>query len=367
VVLQRLGESRVGLKPRSQHHGGLHGLTTHIVGHAGHGGFHHRLVGQKRTLHFEGSDAVTGTLDQIIHPAHKPIVSVLVAPSLVSGVIKSVFHGIGGLFRLIQIFVEQADDGLLIIQADANLTLLAGPDFIAPGIQKHDVPTGNGLADGPGLGLHKRERGDLQGGLGLAVALVDGQSGDALPLLEHALVEQFARRGAMLELGKIKGGQILADQKPIHRGRSAEGGHPFASHDGKQFRGVELAPEIVDEHGRSGDPLAVHLAPHGLAPARVGHGEMHIARLQIVPVHARDVMSHGVGVGVHDHLGLARGAGGEEDEQRVMASGGILGTGKRVRGSSPRAACPDRPAPGASARRSRRGRSPRHGPRNPRR
>ena len=35
---------------------------------------------------------------------------------------------------------------------------------------------GNGPADGAGLGFRERQGGQLQGGLGLAVALVDGQA-----------------------------------------------------------------------------------------------------------------------------------------------------------------------------------------------
>ena len=78
---------------------------------------------------------------------------------------------------------------------------------------------------------------------------------------------------------------------------------------------------VVDEHGGPGEPLAVELAPHGLAPSRVGHGEVDAVGGQVVPEDTRGEVAQGIEVVVGHHLGLSAGAAGEVDEHRVLALG----------------------------------------------
>ena len=70
--------------------------------------------------------------------------------------------------------------------------------------------------------------------------------------------------------------------------------------------------KVIDEDRAFAQPLAVELAPEGLAPARIGDGEVEAVPLAAVPVLCRDVMSQGVGMAVLGHLRIAGGAGGEE-------------------------------------------------------
>ena len=75
---------------------------------------------------------------------------------------------------------------------------------------------------------------------------------------------------------------------------------------------------VVDEDGSSGKPLTVEFTPYGLAPTRIGHGEMDAVLIEIVPIDARRQMSQGIEEVVGHHLGLATRAAGEVHQHRVV-------------------------------------------------
>ena len=118
--------------------------------------------------------------------------------------------------------------------------------------------------------------------------------------------------------------EVLEYHEAVDGGRGAEGGDAVFLYLAHDLLGGELLV-VVDEHGGPGEPLAVELAPHGLAPSRVGHGEVDAVGGQVVPEDARGEVAEGVEVVVGHHLGLSAGAAGEVDEHRVLVGVDVLG------------------------------------------
>ena len=187
MVLERLDQCIGCFVPRGQDHGGLDRLAAHRIGHAGHRRFDHGRMGDERAFHLEGSDTVTARLDEVVGAAEEPEVAVLVHPGLVAGVVVAVHHDAGGLFRFEQVAGEKPQV-LAFLELEADLAFHAGLADMALLVEDGDVPARGRPADGAGLGRHAGEGADLQAGLGLTVALVDGQAGFFLPGPEHAVV-----------------------------------------------------------------------------------------------------------------------------------------------------------------------------------
>ena len=74
---------------------------------------------------------------------------------------------------------------------------------------------------------------------------------------------------------------------------------------------------VEHKNGGTCKPLSVELAPYGLSPTSVGHGEMYAVGAEVVPINASGEMSHGVEEVVSHHLRFAAGARGEIHEHRV--------------------------------------------------
>ena len=79
-----------------QHHCGLNHHATNLIGHTRNGTFNHGRVCHQRTFHFKRTDTIATTLYHIIGSAHKPIISVFVAPCYVARVIHAVVVGLVG-------------------------------------------------------------------------------------------------------------------------------------------------------------------------------------------------------------------------------------------------------------------------------
>ncbi|KAF5033160.1 hypothetical protein DSECCO2_609650 [anaerobic digester metagenome] len=243
----------------------------------------------------------------------------------------AVDHDAFGFRGLEQVAGEKAHV-LAFFELEADLALDAGRADLALLVEDGHVPARGRPADGAGLGCHAGEGRDLQARFGLAVAFVDGQTGDLLPGTKHAVVKELAGGGAVAQRREVVLGKVLADEEAVDGRRSAKGRDLVLAHDLEQLRRDELAAKIPDEDHGPGHPLAVELAPHGLAPAGVGHGQVHVAGLQVVPVDAGRHVAQGVAVGVLHHLGHAGGAGGEKDEQGVLAARGVADAGEGIRG-----------------------------------
>ena len=221
----------------------------------------------------------------------------------------------------------QAAGGLVLAQTNDDFARFAGGDGVALGVYDVHVKEGRGLAHGADLRGHAHQIADGQGGFGLTKALHEGKTGGLLELIEHLGVQRFPGHGGVVDGGKVVFAQVLLDQHAQHGGRRAEGGDIVLLEQGQNFLRVE-AVKVIGEHGGLAQPLAVQLAPQGLAPAGVRNGQVQLARLHAVPVFRGDKVAHGVGVGVGHQLGIAGGAAGKEHHHGVLAAGGVLGAVK---------------------------------------
>ena len=91
---------------------------------------------------------------------------------------------------------------------------------------------------------------------------------------------------------------------------------------------------VIHEYRGSCEPLAIELAPDGLAPACVGHCEVEAVFAEVVPIDSGDKVTEGVGVVVGDHLGLPAGAAGEVHQHYVVVGVDLVGT-HELRGGVP--------------------------------
>ena len=229
-------------------------------------------------------------------------------------------HILGLLFVLVIAHKQAAGRALLCV--DHHLAGLAHGSGRAVGQKDVHVIQGAGNAHGAGLGHGAHRVVDGQGGLRLAEALHQGQARGPLPLLEHLRVQGLPGGGGILNGGQVVFAQILLDEEPVHGGRGAEGGDVILGKHRQNVVGVELV-EVVGEDGRLVHPLAVVLAPQGLAPACVGDGEVQPFGIHVVPVFGGDVVAQGIFIVVLGNFGVARGAGGEEHEHGIAAAGGV--------------------------------------------
>ena len=128
----------------------------------------------------------------------------------------------------------------------------------------------------------------------------------------------------MLDAAQVVPAQVLLDEHPVHGGRGAEGGDIIFGEHGQDVRRVEPV-KVVGEHRALAQPLAVQLAPQGLAPAGLADGEVEAVGVDAVPVLGGDVVAQGILVGMGGDLGIPRGAGGEEHEHQIVPAGGVGG------------------------------------------
>lgn len=189
-----------------------------------------------------------------------------------------------------------------------------------------------GVVDAPGPGsliplrVRPPEVRQQQSGLRLAVALRQGKVGPFCEAPGHLGTQLLARRGRMAQGGHFR--HPLPGQVAVHRGRGAEGGDAVLVDNGGQLLRVEVV-EVKDHDRAAHQPLAVNLAPGGLGPAGLRHGEVEPALLGLLPVFRRDRVGQGIGKVVEDALGVARGAGGEVQQHGVRGPGLLPGQGVR--------------------------------------
>ena len=266
-------------------------------------------------LHLEGPHPVSGALDHVVRPAHEPEVSVLIPPGGVPGMVVIIMPGVPGLVRIGMVIGEKAD-GLSLVRPDHNLALFAHLADLVVLVHQDDIESRCGLAHGAGFGLHPGIVGNADHGLGLAESFHEPQAGGLEEALVDGGVERLSGRDRILETGEVVPGHVALDHEPEDGGRRAEGGDPVLAHLVHHLSGIE-AIVIVDEDRRSGQPLAVDLAPGALGPSRIGHSVVQPVVLHILPVLGGEDMAQGIGLIVLDHLGVAGGPGGEVPQKDI--------------------------------------------------
>ena len=214
-----------------------------------------------------------------------------------------------GKLRVVEIFTEETQRPLAVYM-DHNLTFLAVGHRLSVGIHKVYAVLWPGTPHRAGLWLHPGIGAYGEGGFGLAEALHELDAREPQPFLVDARIESFAGNGAVTQRRKVVGAHIVVDQEAEYGGRSAEGCDMVV---GKhtEYVGRHEFVEVIHEDFRSGNPLPVEFAPHGFAPAGIGHGEMARGGIEVMPAGCGDYVAKGICEIVSHHLRFAGGAGRE--------------------------------------------------------
>ena len=223
------------------------------------------------------------------------------------------------LFRVVVILYEKSRD-LSGLRLYADLSRFSLRDLFSVGIQQNDGEEGIGFAHGARLGGDPDPGSQKHRGFRLPESLMDHLSGKIGETVHHFRIEGLSRHPHVFESGEIVMGEILPDEEAEHGGRRAEGGDAVLLEKRQDLRGME-AVEIVDEDRPFAQPLPEEFPPHGLGPARIGNGEMQSVGIHLLPPVGGHDMPQRIGVDMDDALGEARGAGTEEDEERI---GGLV-------------------------------------------
>ena len=307
---------------------GIQRLALDVVGHGGDSGFGYGFVADEGALHFGGADAVAGDVDHVVDAAHEPEVTVAVHAAGIAGKVHVVVHGEvdvdeavvvapGGahhagpraadaeLATLVGVAlgaVVAQDDGLDAEEPAARATGLegvaagVGVDHVAAGfglpprVYNRAAPaTDVGVVPHPGLGVDGFAHGAEQAERGEVV--FGGPFG--------AVLNQRAdSSGGGVENGDL----VLLHHAPIACGIGV-GGHAF-----KHERGGAVGQRAVDDVAVAGDPADVRATPVDVV----------VLNVEGVAVGEHDVEQVACG-GMHHAFGLAGGAGGVEDVERVFS------------------------------------------------
>src|SRR5512132_1078830 len=191
AVLLELADQVLGaLVAGDQHDIGLDQLAALGVGLADHRRLGHRRVLDQGRLDLEGADAVGGRGDHVVVAGDEPEVAVLVHVGAVPGVVEVAPEGGRGRLGVVPVAGEQPDRPLRA-DPDSHVALLAGAEDPALVVDHDHVEAGDRLAHRARPDLQAAEVGHQVDGLGLAVAVVDGQPGGVAPDLDHLGVERL--------------------------------------------------------------------------------------------------------------------------------------------------------------------------------
>ena len=94
-----------------------------------------------------------------------------------------------------------------------------------------------------------------------------------MKLALHLGVERLACHTGVVEVGKIKLGEIFFDHKAVDRGRGAEGRDLVVAHFLTEVLSVEPLI-VIDKERRACNPLAIDLAPGAFGPTGIGYRQV---------------------------------------------------------------------------------------------
>ncbi len=123
--------------PCCQRHERHDTLAFEIVGPADDRGFGHGGVADQGALHFHGSDAMSGDIDDIVDPSHDPEITVFVTPRTVAGEV----HAFEYRSSIVSCSAPGSPYIVRIIEGQGLFTTRNPPSFDADGIARsvHDV------------------------------------------------------------------------------------------------------------------------------------------------------------------------------------------------------------------------------------
>ncbi len=298
---------------------------------------------EQRALHLEGRHLVVGGLEHVVGATDERQLAVGVTDGDVAGVEEAVAHRRRRAIGVAQVLGHQVDGPLGQVQAD--LALVAR--FAGDGVEQRDGDAGQRLAHGSGGHGGSGGVADDRGGLGLPVAVADGEPPRCLDPADDLGVERLAGRDDLAQGTRLRA-EVGLQHHPPGGGRGAERVDLGAFELGEQAGRVE-ACGVVDEDGGLGDPGREEAAPGVLAPAGRTDRQVDVTGADAEPVHGAEVPDRVGRLGVHDHLRLRRGAGREVDQARVGGAGDDPRACLAFRGGLAQVARVLRPAVGVAA------------------
>ena len=230
-------------------------------------------------LQLERRNTVVRRLEHIVSAPHIRVDAALIDLSDVARMVDAAAHRPLGAFRLVIVAGHQtAGAG---IQPQAQLTQLrlftggrVDQDRL---IARHRTPH---RAD---LDRHTRRVRHLDRGFGLPEAVADRLTPRLRDRIDHYGVERLTRGNQLLRRVR-QARQISLDQHAPHGWRCAETRDRLLRHVLHQLDRIETII-VIDVHSCFADPRRENIRPRMLTPARGGHVQMHIARLNPDPIH----------------------------------------------------------------------------------
>ena len=258
------------------------------------------------TLDLEWTDPVTGGFDDVIIPSDEPVVTILILPGDITGVVPSSTEGDGGLL-LIPVVSDHDTGG---IRTDDDLPVDTGGTGVALVIDDVHLELGRGFTHGTRLRDHALQSTDCHGCLGLSISLHELQAGGIVPCLEGIGAQCLSGYAAVLQGGQVVSLESCVEVEPEHGGRTAERGDPVLLDHIEDLHGFEFLV-LVYEYSCLHHPLTVERTPDGLSPSGVTDGVMDTFGVDLMPVLGSHQMTESVEVSVEDHLRVTRCTGGE--------------------------------------------------------
>lgn len=152
-------------------------------------------------FHLKRADAVAGAFDDVIVPADKPIIPVLVLPGNVAGVIIGAAER---LFRQLRIFIvagKKSGRRIILNIGDDNFTLFAALGFCLFRCNQRKMIKRRRLSRRADFRLKPRKIRKQYGGFRLSESLIKPQPGAFFPAVIHFGIQRFSGGTAVLDTG----------------------------------------------------------------------------------------------------------------------------------------------------------------------
>jgi hypothetical protein len=268
------------------------------------------LILDQRALQFERTQAIIGTLEDVVGAADIGEVTIGIAVRHVAGSVVTSGKRLRGALIVVHIANHQADG--LGIGDDRDLAVIG---LLALGIeQNHAVPR-RGLAHGAGFDDLSGKIAQQQDVFRLAKTVADGDVPSRSHPLDHFRVERFAGAGQLFKLDRERL-QILEDaQTPNRRWRT----HRSDAAAGDYLEGPLGAEAVVVMHEDGGArvPRREEAAPGMLGPSRCADVQVDVVGPDANPVHGGEVADGIALVSMQHQLGQSSRARSEIQHERI--------------------------------------------------
>ena len=168
----------------------------------------------QQTLQFKRADAVVGGLEDVVRATDVEDVTVGIAAGDIAGPV------IVFMPSAPQIALHQADRGCC--QINRNFSLVTR---VAVRVEQFNPVTRHRATHGAGFDPGAGRIRNQNGGLGLSIAIADGDAPGVAHAVDHFRIQRFAGAGGLAQWHG-RGGKILLDEHAPNGGRGAQSGDP---------------------------------------------------------------------------------------------------------------------------------------------